>query len=193
MKYHIITRHPNEHKKLENTGLLKNNEKIHSYMKKTADWRPNGKKSIAMQRKVVMFVLGTNQSLSIVDNPLFCASMPDDFIPLSRKKFTNVSLPTAYENTKEKLLYVQNFVACSKLSKILNLSEKTTRIVKTAAMLDPKHIRFSYQSEIEINEFIDHIVQIAQADNTIDNESETQMIGPSQPPVSLNVNIPKTQ
>jgi len=42
-------------------------------MKKTAHWRPNGKKSIEMQRKVFMFVAGTNQSLSIVDNPLFRA------------------------------------------------------------------------------------------------------------------------
>jgi len=35
--------------------------------------------------------------------------------------------------------------------KKLDLSEKTTRMVKTAAMLDPKHIRLSYQSEIEVN------------------------------------------
>ena len=77
--------------------------------------------------------------------------------------------------------------------KKLHLSEKTTRMVKTAAMLDPKHIRLSYQSDIELNGFIDHIVQIVEADNTIDKEPETQMIGPSQPPVSLKVNIPKTQ
>jgi len=50
-----------------------------------------------------------------------------------------------------------------------------------------------YQSDIVLNEFIDHIVQIVEADNTIDKEPETQMIGPSQPLVSLNVNIPKTQ
>ena len=77
--------------------------------------------------------------------------------------------------------------------KKLDLSEKTTTMVKTAAMLDPKHIRLSYQSDIELNGFIDHIVQIVEADNTIDKEPETQMIGPSQPPVSLKVNIPKTQ
>jgi len=77
--------------------------------------------------------------------------------------------------------------------KKLHLSEKTTRMVKTAAMLDPKHIRLSYQSEIDVNEFIDHIEQIVKADNTIGKEPETQMIGPSQPPVSLNMNIPKTQ
>ena len=75
--------------------------------------------------------------------------------------------------------------------KKLHLSEKTTRMAKTAAMLDPKHMRLSYQSEVD--EFIEHIVQIVSADNTIGKEPETQMIGPSQPPVSLNVNIPKTQ
>ena len=58
-----------------------------------------------MQRKVVMFVAGTSQSFSIVGNPLFRALLPDDFIPPSQIFFTNVSLPTAYENTKAKLLY----------------------------------------------------------------------------------------
>ena len=36
-------------------------------------------------------------------------------------------------------------------------------------------------------------MEIVSADNTIAKEPETQMIGPSQPPVSLKVNIPKTQ
>ena len=36
-------------------------------------------------------------------------------------------------------------------------------------------------------------MEILTADNTIGKEPETQMIGPSQPPVSLKVNIPKTQ
>ena len=102
MKYHIKGVHPREHDKLENTGLLKNNQKISSYMRTPKEWRLDGKKSIEMQRKVVMFVAGTNQSLSIVDNPLFNALLPEDFIPPSRKIFTNVSLPTAYEKTKEK-------------------------------------------------------------------------------------------
>ena len=66
-------------------------------------------------------------------------------------------------------------------------------MAKAAAMLDPKHMRLSYQSEIEVDAFIEHIVQIVSADNTIGKEPETQMIGPSQPPVSLKVNIPKTQ
>ena len=47
-----------------------------------------------MQRKVVMFVVGTKQSLSIVDNPLFHDLLPADFVQPSRKFFTNVSLPT---------------------------------------------------------------------------------------------------
>ena len=42
MIYHIKSKHPNEHKKLENTGLLKNEEKIKTYMKKNntleAEW-----------------------------------------------------------------------------------------------------------------------------------------------------------
>ena len=75
--------------------------------------------------------------------------------------------------------------------KKLHLSEKTTRMAKTAAMLDPKHMRLSYQSEV--SSFIEHIVEIVSTDNTIAKEPETQMIGPSQPPVSLKVNIPKTQ
>ena len=38
--------------------------------------------------------------------------------------------------------------------KKLHLSEKTTRIAKTAAMLNPKHMMLSYQSEIEVDAFI---------------------------------------
>merc|ERR1712030_284604 len=71
----------------------------------------------------------------------------------------------------------------------LHLSDKTIRMAKTAAMLVPKNMRLSYQSEV--SPFIEHIVEIVSADNTI--AKETQMIGPSQPPVSLKVIIPKTQ
>ena len=58
-----------------------------------------------MQKRVLKFVVGTNQSLSIVDNPLFHDLLPAEFVAPSRKYFTNVCLTTAYENTKEKLLY----------------------------------------------------------------------------------------
>merc|ERR1712074_62737 len=65
----------------------------------------------------------------------------------------------------------------------LHISDKTTRMAKTAAMLDPKHMRLSYDSEV--SPFIDHIMEIVEVDNRIANEPETQMIGPSQPPISL--------
>ena len=101
MIYHIQGTHPSEHDKLENTAWQKNNKKISSYMKTPPEWRLDGKKSIEMQRKAVRFVTGTNQSLSIVDNPLFRDLLPAEFVTPSRKYFTNVCLPTAYEKQKK--------------------------------------------------------------------------------------------
>ena len=42
MNYHIKSRHPSEHDKLQNTALQKNNDKIHSYMRRPAQWKLDG-------------------------------------------------------------------------------------------------------------------------------------------------------
>ena len=57
-------------------------------------------------------------------------------------------------------------------------------------MLDPKLMLLT--EETEMLPFADHIVQILENDFPNACEPETQMVGSSQPPVSLTVNIPKT-
>ena len=75
--------------------------------------------------------------------------------------------------------------------KTFELSEKTTRLAKTASMLDPIHM-IRVEDE-EIIPFADHVVQILEKDVPHACATETQMVGPSQDPVSLEVNIPKAQ
>ena len=75
--------------------------------------------------------------------------------------------------------------------KKFQLTEETTRLAKSASMLDPKHMLLT--EDTEILPFSDHIVKILEDDVPNACEPETQMVGPSQPPVSLTVNIPKTQ
>ena len=72
-----------------------------------------------------------------------------------------------------------------------DLTDKTTRLAKTASMLDPKHMLLT--EDTEILPFADHIVKILEDDVPNACEPETQMVGPLQSPVSLTVNIPKTQ
>ena len=72
-----------------------------------------------------------------------------------------------------------------------NLSEKTNRLAKTASMLDPIHMLVAEDSEII--PFADHVVKILEEDVPDACATETQMVGPSQAPVSLNVNISKPQ
>ena len=90
MRHHLETKHSSENKKLKNTGLQKNNDKIHSYVSRPAEWKPDGKKSIEWQIKILKFLVGTNQPLSVVDNPLFHDLLPAEFVVPSRKIFTNV-------------------------------------------------------------------------------------------------------
>ena len=96
MGHHIRTKHFREYQEIKNTGLQKNNNKIHSYVSRPAEWKPDGKKSVEWQQKILKFVVGTNQSLSVIDNPYFHALLPAEFVAPSRKYFTNVCLTTTF-------------------------------------------------------------------------------------------------
>ena len=71
------------------------------------------------------------------------------------------------------------------------LSDKTARLAKTASMLDPIHML--QIDEDEIMPFVEHVVEILNEYVSAASALETQMEGPSQDPVDLSVNIPKTQ
>ena len=60
MRYHLKTKHSSENQELKNTGLQKNNDKIHSYVSRPAEWKPDGKKSIEWQKRVLKFLVGKN-------------------------------------------------------------------------------------------------------------------------------------
>ena len=72
---------------------------------KTADWKPNAKKTVEWDRKVLKFILSKNQSLSVVENPEFRDLLPKEYKPPCRKTLTNKCLSTCYLATKEKLLF----------------------------------------------------------------------------------------
>ena len=73
--------------------------------------------------------------------------------------------------------------------KKFELSEKTLRLAKTASLLDPCHMVKAPDADLQ--DFIDHVVQILEEDVPAAAAPETQEVGPSQPIVSTSVNIPK--
>ena len=73
--------------------------------------------------------------------------------------------------------------------KSFKLSEKTERLAKSASMLDPVHM--IQVQDVELIPFADHVVQILKSDIPQACETDTQMVGPSQDPVNLEVNLPR--
>ena len=99
MLRHVNTKHKTE---LENLAAdqVQVAPKMTSYVIKTADWKPNAKKTVEWERKVLKFILATNQPLSVVENQEFRDLLPREFQPPCRKTFTNVCLETCYQATK---------------------------------------------------------------------------------------------
>ena len=73
--------------------------------------------------------------------------------------------------------------------KKFELSEKTLRLAKTASLLDPSHMVKAPDGDLQ--DLIDHVVQILEEDVPAAAAPETQAVGPSQHIVSTSVNIPK--
>ena len=73
--------------------------------------------------------------------------------------------------------------------KTFKLSEKTERLAISASMLDPVHM-IQVQDE-NLIPFADPVVQILKSDIPQACETDTQMVGPSQDPVNLEVNLPR--
>ena len=67
------------------------------------------------------------------------------------------------------------------------LSEKTEKFAKTAALLSPIHM--SKAQNDDLMPFVDHVVKIIESDIPQGCENETQMVGPSQDLVNLDVNL----
>ena len=105
MGKHIKNKHMQEYNKIKDTGFLKENTKISSYVTITAQWKRDAKSTVEWERKIVQFVVATNQSLSVVENPYFRALLPKEFVPPCRKTFTDVCLDTCFEQTKQRLLF----------------------------------------------------------------------------------------
>ena len=74
--------------------------KIDSFAKKTQTWKRDFKNSIEVDRKVVRFVVSSNQALSIIENREFRELLPKEYQPPNRHTFTTLMLDNAYLFTK---------------------------------------------------------------------------------------------
>ena len=105
MLRHIKSIHRIEYDKLVADGLVQEPPTMTTFVTKTADWKPNAKKTVEWERKILKFIFSTNQPLSVVENREFKDLLPEGFKPPCRKTLTNKCLPTCYLATKEKLLF----------------------------------------------------------------------------------------
>ena len=78
MAKHIRTKHPAEHDKIKDTDA--GNPQMTSFVTKPAQWKRDAKNTVEWERKIVQFVVATNQPLSVVENPYFRALLPKEFI-----------------------------------------------------------------------------------------------------------------
>ena len=104
MLRHIKRKHQIELDNLVASGQVEEPPTMTPFVIKTADWKPNAKKTVEWDRKVLMFILSKKQSLSVVENPEFRDLLPKEFKPPCRKTLTNKCLTTCHLATKEKLL-----------------------------------------------------------------------------------------
>ena len=105
MLRHIRRFHKIKLAKLVASGQVEEHPTMTPFVIKTADWKPNAKKTVEWDRKVLKFILSKNQSLSMVENPEFRDLLPKEYKPPCRKTLTNKCLSTCYLATKEKLLF----------------------------------------------------------------------------------------
>ena len=105
MLRHIRINHKIELDNLVASGQVKQPPTMTPFVIKTADWKPNAKKTVEWDRRVMKFILSGNLSLSVVENPEFRALLPKEYKPPCRKTLTNKCLTTCYLATKEKLLF----------------------------------------------------------------------------------------
>ena len=102
---HIKNKHKDELDALSASGSVKSFPPITSYVTKSTEWKRDGKRMLEWQRKIVKFVVDTNQPLSVFENKYFRDLLPKDFVAPCRKTFKNVCLETCYQETKDKLLF----------------------------------------------------------------------------------------
>ena len=105
MLKHIRKNHQEEHDNLVASGEVKKPTTMTPFVIKTADWKPDGKKTVEWDRKVIRVILSGNFSLATVENPEFRDLLPKEYTPPCRKTLTNKCLTTCYLATKEKLLF----------------------------------------------------------------------------------------
>ena len=84
-----------------------------NYMRKLGNWKVGSEKYVAMEKKLVKFVVSTNQPLSVVENEYFQDLLHPDFKAPCRKSFTQRSIVSCYEHTKEAFLFDIN-TTCTK-------------------------------------------------------------------------------
>ena len=76
-----------------------------NYYGKLHSWKPDSPHVVEFERKIIKFIVATNQSLSVVDNEKFRDLLPKQFNAPSRKTLTQKCLVSCFEHTKKKLLF----------------------------------------------------------------------------------------
>ena len=117
MLRHLRKKHPLEFtKKEDETKAAKGANSpntVLNYMRKLGNWKVGSEKYVAMEKKLVKFVVSTNQPLSVVENEYFQDLLHPDFKAPCRKSFTQRSIVSCYEHTKEAFLFDIN-TTCTK-------------------------------------------------------------------------------
>ena len=100
---HVKTKHGTEYDASQGTQVQQQTTKISSYVQKVPTWKRGSKSSIEVDRKIVKFVVSTNQALSVIENQEFRDLLPREYQAPNRKTFTNVCLDSCFQATKEKI------------------------------------------------------------------------------------------